>query len=221
MADFYEQAKEGMKGKSLTKDLIKEMPEVQEHSIQAEAEQQGVYDRHGNPFSPDIHVTDQEGNPKLTPKGYAKMRRKQARESSVGGVGDKQQVDQQEQEKAAYQATGIATAQSIFFIGQAVGGEEWKPDKNEADYMSAAWARYFEAKGIRDLPPGVMVTTAVMCYVAPRLGKPNTRTRLQRAGGWLKRKFSRKRARGQDDSGNGDAEVGNDPSEPESPQFGP
>ena len=125
-------------------------------------------------------------------------------QSAVGGIpfGGEVIMSKATPEQS-YAACGTTTAQMTFMLGMVVGGEEWKPSHDESVYMATAWTDYFRAKGIKDLPPGVVVATALISYAGPRLFKPNTQTRIKMAGAKLKAFFNRrKKDATQSDSGN-------------------
>jgi len=80
--------------------------------------------------------------------------------------------------EAASTACGVTVAETIFTLGQAIGGDDWKPTENERSYMVDAWSSYFRAKGITDLPPGWAVLIATAAYAVPRFRKPKTQARV-------------------------------------------
>ena len=148
-------------------------------------------DLQGRTFDPRLHEVELDGKPRVTGRGNLRLKRGMAKiKSTIGAptgeipVGVEGALPEQ-----AYQATGIATAQIIFVSAQAIGGTEWKPSKEEQDYMAYAWANYYQVKGIKDLPPGVIVVTALLSYAGPRFAKPVTQKKTQRAVAWIKQKI--------------------------------
>lgn len=66
-------------------------------------------------------------------------------------------------------------------------GPEWAPD-NEAERTNVCVAlkAYLAAKGVQDVPPGVLLCFVVIAYSAPRFRKPATANKLRTLGGWCK-----------------------------------
>ena len=89
------------------------------------------------------------------------------------------------------QANGESSALMLISLAQGVGGEEWKPVKGEKENLSAAFAAYYQAKGIPDLPPGVILVSALLAYTLPRLQKPVTKSKLMKLKKWIGSKFRR------------------------------
>ena len=212
--------------------IADDMPEPQEHAINTEQAREAVKsyrsnsyshltDRNGEAFDPDIHVTDENGEPKLTQngslrikpgKGSSKYKRDQG--SSVGAGPRGQTTGAAAGPPRDPYAAGAAIADSIFALGQVIGGDEWAPvhdpktGTDERAQMKQAWGRYCAEKGIGDVPPGVAVTMVTVAYIAPRLAMPKTKTRLQRAKDWIGNKVARYRMRRagiNPDTGYGDA----------------
>lgn len=63
---------------------------------------------------------------------------------------------------------------STLFIGgaQMVGGEEFKPETGEPEFLRDSFANYFRAAGLVDIPPGVGLAIAMGAYVAKRWNQP-------------------------------------------------
>lgn len=173
----------------LADDLARTMPEPSEHAIEAaetsEAESQGPVDRDGRQFDPSLHCVDADGSPKLTARGFLRLKRQS----------NKAMQNAESQTLApTYQAAAVM-AGTIFALGVSIGGDEWSPkiDKslgiNEQEQMIEAWRKYFEAKGIQELPPWLEVAVVMGGYVLPRLAAPKTRSRLGNLGLWLKSKY--------------------------------
>lgn len=161
---------------------------------------ESVYtDYDGRSFDPDLHVTNDDGTPVLTSKNKLKKKRTRKKRpdpelfSSIGGINDAATgLAGQEASTADVKAAGMATAGIIFTLGIAIGGPDWQPTRSEQTYMSDAWRQYFEAKNIRDLPPGVVVAVALLSYAAPRFTKPETKSRLARVKLWFAGKFAKR-----------------------------
>lgn len=187
--------------------LADEAPEVQEHAIaaaqaeeQARQEEMGsMVDDDGVQFDPAIHATDKDGNPSITKTG--KFRRKAGRKQNGSVIGNSRksklpEMDEAQKQKATARANGIATAELIFALGVGIGGEEWKPIRDEKSgiderqYMADSWAAYYEATGKQDLPPGLIVCTAIASYAAPRFTMPQTQSRFGKLKTWISKKMA-------------------------------
>lgn len=179
-------------------------------SASAPADPGGLVDRHGNGFDPSMHVTDEQGEPKLTSRGYLKLKRGKAGASSGSSAGSGSTVSGPEgmrpgeaaDDGAQAREAGRNAADALIMLGMTLGGPEWEPvrDKrqgiDERGNLREAWGQYFEAKGVSDIPPGVALAIATLGYAAPRLVQgPTTKSRLQRAGLWLKGKLGAFRKR--------------------------
>ena len=196
--------------------LLSEMPEPQEHVIEAERATDNApqsepiqADNRGDTFDPAIHVTDADGNPVLTKAGnYRKRPGRKAGSVPTSSIYSEPPPTQAE--PALPDPAARAAADTLFTLGVTLGGEEWLPIQSpetgldERAEMIGAFDAYFKAAGIVDIPPGLALSIAVGGYALPRFTQPKTRTRMQRAkdrvaAWWLKRK-ARKNARS--DSGN-------------------
>lgn len=85
------------------------------------------------------------------------------------------QADEQQQSPLEAAA---AMADTLFAVAPAMLGEKWEPTPAERERITAALARYYEATGIIDLPPGVALTVALGTYVLPRAITPALRARI-------------------------------------------
>ena len=171
-------------------EIMNNQPGVSENVVNDEKanSEKAPVDKYGRTFDPDLHKVDAAGVP-LTSAGD------QARNNQANN----------DQEAAA---TGMAMASMIFLVGQQLGGEEWKPLKNEelgldeSDVMNQACVNYCKAKGVRDIPPGWALVIALSMYSLPRLNKPKTSNRIKAGWYYLKSKISRKTNGTQSDTGN-------------------
>lgn len=62
-----------------------------------------------------------------------------------------------------------------------IDATEWAASDDEKASMKAAWADYYFATGNLNLPPWAMVAVATGMYALPRLGRENTKAKLQKA----------------------------------------
>ena len=179
-----------------------DMPTPQESTIAAEAENATSElnfddttprDSMGRVFDPAIHSVDADGNPRLTRGGNLRVKRGSGNRTSYIGQPAPTRQD-------ALQA-GTAIAGSIFGCCHMAFGDEWAPrvdpatGANERAAMAVAWGQYLEARGMTDIPPEILVAMVCATYALPRLVMPQTQTRMQRIGGWLKVRYLAWRAR--------------------------
>lgn len=195
--------------------LVQKLPEVQQHAIDreaAKAETAKTVNSDGEVFNSAIHATNDAGEPIKTANGkFAKKRGRKAGGANSGDSGStvaKPQTSAASGEVAgpskAY-AAGASAAAALIALGMAFGGDEWQPraDKatgtNEFANLSDAFGKYFEAKGMTDIPPGVALCIVIGSYAVPRLvmGEqfPKTRTRLQKIKGWISAKVVQYKAK--------------------------
>lgn len=190
--------------------ITDDMPDVQQAAIDAENDKQsereeaakGLTDKQGRTFDPSIHKTDREGQPvinndgslRLKPgHGSPKWQNKAQPQSRL--VTDK--PGQSVQREADPTDVGKGISESIFALGQLIGGDEWAPVKDptygidERAQMYDAWGRYCEAQGIKDFPPGIAVTMVCIAYAVPRFTKPKTKARVGGIVNWCKTKYVR------------------------------
>jgi len=189
----------------ITDKLIDEMPGVQENAIdQLQNEQESklskLRDRMGRAFTKEYHSTDDTGKPLLTKKGELRVvrgpKKKPPLVSTIGGLetpGPLGLADGQDHIDAEIIATGQSAASLTFVIGMAVFGTDGQPTQAEINQVTMAYQTYFRAKNIRDLPPGIVLVTALASYTVPRLMKPKQVKRFSSLWDKVKVKFGRKR----------------------------
>lgn len=196
----------------VTDKLIKEMPNVQENAIdQLDSEKEqvkaGFRDKMGRAFDALIHLTDDDGEPKLTKSGKLRIKRgfgpdaKTPKVSTIGGIDETGKVgfaQSADQSEAEILATGQSAASLTFVIGMAVFGSDGKPSQDEINQVTYAYQTYFRAKNIRDLPPGVVLVTALATYTVPRLMKPKTTKKISTLWDRARAKLSKNRSQSPD-----------------------
>lgn len=174
-----------------------ESPEPKQSAIEAAQavevetlrEQSDNVDSEGTVFNPELHATDKDGNPSVTPLGKFRKKRGASKVSTVSNA--QEQQDKINNAKAAASAAVDMSLQSL----ELLLGPEWKPIQqdgiDERANLKAATANYFIAKDINDFPPGVALTVVVMAYAMPRVttGK-ETKTRLAKAKVWAAEKLN-------------------------------
>lgn len=191
--------------------VTEEMPEPQLHAIaatQEDAKQTAsnrAMDHFGVGFDPDLHARGKDGNGILTVGGSWRKKRGSKASHQIALPG---QTPGDVSIKVGQQI-----AETIFQIGQMLGGEEWAPQRNdeygidERRQMHDAWSQYAAAKEMEDFPPGVAISIAMLGYIAPRFALPKTKSRLQAAKDWVAEKYlSWRRRRSGDRTGDFDDE---------------
>lgn len=173
-------------------DLTSRMPDVQEHvatdTLQSESisSPAGPTDRQGRPFDTALHETTPDGKAVLNKDGTIRTRRGTKRGYKRSRVVDVSQVPDN---------PGRAIAESVFALGQLIGGEDFvpvdNPEKgiNERATMTSAWEGYCDQKGISDFPPGIALTMAMLGYVIPRFYMDKTKSRFARVKTWAMGKW--------------------------------
>lgn len=180
-------------------ELAASMPAPQEHAIESNASEgepehasdtARVTDRFGRSFDPAIHSTDDMGNPRFTNSGKLRIKRGSG-SSYIAGAENAGTRNA----GADALAAGQAIADAIIGSAHMLMGDEWAPridpssGMNERLALGMAWGRYFEARGMRDIPPGWALTIVMCSYAVPRLTQPQTQTRLGKIGAWCKEKI--------------------------------
>ena len=169
-------------------DLLEAAPEANEGAILAQETAQPSehpdVDASGTVFDPERHQRNKTkaGNWKKRPR----VSKKEA-ESTVF-IPDVQVADQ-------FLAVGQGATDLTVMLGIMIGGEEWIAKNEERQAMTFAWGRYLESKGVEDIPPGFALSIAILGYAMPRIGKPATRSKMQRISGWVKRRYWKMRGK--------------------------
>jgi hypothetical protein len=140
----------------------------------------GVY------FDPNIHVTDNNGQPRITKNGNFRKRKGAAKNPDQFGpninIPGKTTV-QFDAPSPLAQTAALAYIQA----GIVLFGDEWEPvpERREQEFLTDAWHKFFQAHDMDDLPPGLALAVACVAYAAPRLHRPNTQSRLKQFGAWF------------------------------------
>lgn len=193
-------------------EIMGDMPEPQQHAIDAAAAQSiteeapnapGEIDDSGEAWNALIHATGKDGRGVRTVKGVWRRRKgtgsgprtaskvyKPADNTASEAAAKAQEIAQ-----ASARATGAAIASSMFMIGRSFGGEAWKPTPDEVSINVDAWSAYCLAKGIQDFPPGIAVCIATLGYVGPRLFMPETKQRVGTIKQWIAVRIAKRRVK--------------------------
>lgn len=164
-----------------------------------------VRDKAGELFNPELHAVKSDGSPSFAKSGV--FRRKRGTGGSRVAVpaanalppdearriaeANAQAAEEQKRRKAAIAAGGIA--EIIFKSGYMLGGDEWLPIKNDEKQiderrdMHTAWAEYCYARGVEDIPPGLLVAFVCSAYALPRFAGPETQKRVGAFATFVKR----------------------------------
>ncbi len=188
-------------------DQLNNPPPVMEHVIVAARAEEisAPTDGEGEIWNPELHATGADGKGVLTDAGRWRKKRGRkpgqttaktnAAQSVVGTPGP----TPEQKAELNFNATGAACASIMFTLGQAFGGREWAPrvdkDLDENAMLTSAFTDYARAKDMRDIPPGVALSFAIIAYVGPRFTMPETKSRLQKGREWLYGKIANYKAK--------------------------
>lgn len=183
--------------------ISSEMPSASAPIVEGVAERVedvGPKDREGLGFDPSIHKTDPSGNPVLNADGTLRRKRGRKAGSMGSSVGQAGAEPQGPSDPPHYAKLGAVSATMLTSACVGIFGEDWLPKidpvskQNERDYLAGAFAEYYKAKGIQDLPPGAALAMALSFYAFPRVTtSAPTKAKLKVLWEGLKNMFRRKR----------------------------
>ncbi len=162
--------------------VSEEVPESNEPIADHEPEQGALIDSVGDSFDPDIHMTGRDGVPKYTKTG--KFRKKRILKSEP-------EPEPESERDPRFLNAAVATVAAVEMMAVMMGGDDFRmvSDKKKGIDERAmgveAFATYYEAKGIDDIPPGVALAVWAIAYAAPRFAIPRVRERF----GWIRKPF--------------------------------
>jgi hypothetical protein len=199
--------------------LVTEIPEPQQHAIdQAIADTAAdpeanphafetvELDALGVPYNSEYHAIGADGKGIRTAKGTWRKRRRLKGSAShlntdaAGPTSTKEseaEVNARTHEHQCRMA-GAMAGTMLVRISSAVGGQEFLPRDivvpgglkyNEEQFLQTAFGDYFVAKGIVDIPPGMVLCSALAMYYMPRFQQPEVRARGTRFVQWIKGRF--------------------------------
>lgn len=160
-------------------------------------------DKHGRPFDPEMHVTDDKGKPRLTREGRLSIR--PGRGTKPGTPPPTAQarsivppaVDQIKATAGApaadYRGVAVLTVANIVSLCTILMGKQWQAPDPEVEAMCQAWEAYYRKKGISEVSPEAMLALAMSGYALPRMIHEDTRSRVKRAGGRMRAWFKKRR----------------------------
>lgn len=186
--------------------ISNDMPEPSQHAIdefktqerEKRASVDGLRDKDGDTFDPAKHRVDSEGNPVLSANGL--LIKKPGRRSGTKTKSTVAAPSTGAQSIDSY-TVGRTTAQALLSVCSLLGGEEWRPIRNEQHGIDEqrdienAFGKYFEAKNWKDIPPGLGLTLVLTAYAGVRLTMPKTQQRVGGAIGWVKKKIADRKLR--------------------------
>jgi len=123
------------------------------------------------------------------------------------------EIEEQPESNVSYAQMGAVMANCFFSLCMVIGGPDWKPDNSESQAMEAAWAGYFEAKGIEQLSPELMLGIVITGYGGKRLMMPTTQSRLKTLWERWKRRRNPYQQNARSDSGNNNVGENNSSAE--------
>jgi hypothetical protein len=174
---------------------------INEHKEEKEKQEQinnELFDSKGIGFDPSIHKVDSTGSPVLTLTG--KLTRKPGRkQASKLNIPSQAQTPAQSPENLEAKQSAVITVDCLLTFSQMFGGKDFAPRVDEKTgmdervIMSGAFEKYYQAKGIGDIPPGVLLTVTLVGYFGPRFFLPETKSKLQKIKEFISYKFSKKK----------------------------
>jgi hypothetical protein len=190
-------------------DLVGDMPPVSDQGMEPPKKKyDGLKDRKGRAFDPNLHDVDENGDPILTTKGTLKMLKagrpkkniqsKLNTESSAPKVATSSGLVDQNNYNDARPA-GVTSAHMLMTGGVMLFGDEWRPvidEKKGIDEranLEDAFTEYYASRGVKDMPASAVLITAILGYALPRFSKPKTQEKAK--GWWAKYKLWREKKR--------------------------
>lgn len=160
----------------------------------------GKTDFKGRAFDPALHEVDADGKPAINRDGYLKCYRGK-HGSTTSHTEAQRPTPRSKCEPVAKASPGAvpvpgpdveaqidasaAAFSGLFVTGSVlIGGEEFAPEPGEGEALKESFAQYFRAKGVVDLPPGVVLGGAMVCYIAKRWNAPKFTARRE---GWIEK----------------------------------
>jgi hypothetical protein len=180
-------------------ELITDMPDPTEEAIEAEKNKQAdtiakLVDKNGEGPDPEKHVFNDDGTPKINADGTLKLKRGRKKGSTVqpkSTIGNTSNIGSSKPAVGNISARvgGVAAANLVIAIGCSIDFEEWQPQPGEKESLESAFADYFEAKGLEDIPPGWALCVALGAYALPKFTRPKTQSKLSGITRWIGEKW--------------------------------
>ena len=178
-----------------------ELPEVQQHSIDAIAAEKGekleAAKRDG--FDPDIHATNDDGSPKKTQAGNFAKKRGRKSTLNTGEKSAKAIEKEEAAEKAAEKAKAENRQSAVVISGileqaqMKYISEEFRYKDNERAANQAVWEATLEYYGGVNIPPPVALALDHMTIILSRAQRPQVQDKFAHVKTWFKNKFKGKK----------------------------
>jgi len=147
-------------------------------------------DRLGRGFDPALHITEADGSPRVSERGFLKQRKiRRARghnenQSTLSGLDN---TSDEGEAAPDFQGTALVVAESFFALCQMIGGVDWVPQPHEKQPLTDALEKVCEKYGVGNIPCEAMLAVALVGYAAPRaMRSEGFRKRL--SNGWQRTK---------------------------------
>jgi hypothetical protein len=138
-------------------------------------------------FDPNLHRMGADGKPVMTPTGRFAKKSKSGQSAPVVSTG----TNVPKAGVVGVKADNLPIAKQTVNIGIGLAvrflGAEWEPrdldsqgKSKEAAELAFAFRDYFDARGVPQMPPEVVLLLAVTAYAMPRLNHENTKSRIAR-----------------------------------------
>lgn len=154
-------------------DMANNMPMPQPNAIAAAQAEIKIEELEAAKESGGIEQPKKRGRPKGVKNSKPK--------SVLGEIGGASQgANSASPADAGAYAAAIAVTQCVGTLGIIVGGEDFKfikdekTGEDEAGLMTGAWHKYFEAKGVKDIPPGAALAMVLTTYALRRFTMPSS-----------------------------------------------
>lgn len=188
-----------VKGEAHLEDLVTDMPKVVPDAIEAsqqkeqavEHAQSQAVDRKGRPFNPEIHASDAQGQPIMTPGGaFKKKFRMPGTNGPKPTTLNIPELNQPQDMKLKAAAAKLA---DVFLItGISFFGDEWKPEItkefNERQTLIDANERWMIEYGYVEPPAWIDLTLAYGLYTGKRIMQRKPEGRIHKMTEWGKLK---------------------------------
>lgn len=143
-------------------------------------------------FDPGVHAMLPDGTPKLKKDGSYAMKRGR-KSGSTGQTSLPTPTDNPTVltpskpivTRAMCETAAQNTANLVFNACVLGISDEFIPSRDEASGIKMAFADYYEQRGIINLPPELVLLSAIGMYVIPRLKMPKTQAKIKKAKKFL------------------------------------
>lgn len=167
---FDEQVEQRTTVDSLPKEEVK--TEVSEQVQTPTPTPQTYTDRFGRKFDPALHLTYNDGTPRLTPKGFCRIKRGCGQSQATSTITRPVVRTSFSDIVPSLDSRGIVealfTTQDIY--GTKYFGEAWRATPQEKEQVVSVWAKYITYKGWdKALSPELCVIATTCGFILPRI----------------------------------------------------